>query len=71
MKNPKTNPTHYNRLTDAQRESIWTGNACGHPTNRPKNVAEAKRWTWYVREDNAQIYGFSPGAAFGKLAYFF
>lgn len=53
----------WSELTPAQRESILHGDGCGHPSNRPKSVAEARRWIYTVRTDKGTIHGFNPGWA--------
>lgn len=54
----------WEELTEFQQESILHGDGCGHPSNRPKSIAEASRWVFTVRLDTGEIHGFNPGWSF-------
>jgi len=40
----------WGELTKDQRGQVIFGNACGHPSNKPKNYLEASRKLWIVDE---------------------
>lgn len=56
--------TPWNKLTPAQREQVMRGDACGHPTNRPKSEQEAADRLWFVRDDKVIGWEGRGSAAF-------
>jgi hypothetical protein len=54
----------WNELTKAQQSSVLFGDGCGHPSNRPKSSAQARKWIYTVRTDTGTIYGHNPGWGF-------
>ena len=42
--------TEFDDLTPEQRESILFGDACGHPTNRPKSIPDARKRLYRIQD---------------------
>ena len=51
----------WDELTPAQQEEVLHGEACGHPSNRPKDEAEARRWRYTLTPDKGVIRGIEIG----------
>jgi hypothetical protein len=41
----------WSELTKDQKDQVMSGDACGHPTNKPKNHIEAAKRLWIVNQD--------------------
>ena len=40
----------YDDLTPDQKNQIWHGKACGHPSNKPASETAARKFKWTVDE---------------------
>jgi len=51
----------WSELTKGEQHAVMHGDACGHPSNRPKSISEARKWIYTVRTDTDKIHGYNPG----------
>ena len=51
-------------LTATQQMEVLRGDHTGHPSNKPRNVAEARRWSYDLSLDKSKIVGVLVGDAF-------
>jgi hypothetical protein len=67
IKSRKTGETLYwnnvtwQELTPAQQHDVMYGGACGHPSNRPRDEAQARRWLYTLTPDKSKIQGIIVG----------
>jgi hypothetical protein len=52
----------WDELTEDQQRSVTHGDACGHPSNRPNDLARAKRWTYVLDAKKINVIGTNIGA---------
>lgn len=49
----------WEQLTDEQKKQVTEGDACGHPSNRPKTIDDATSRQWIV--ENGVVTGWGYG----------
>lgn len=56
----------YDELTPKQKDQIWHGNACGHPSGIPQDENAARTYKWMV-DDKGKVVGRKTSAALSRF----